>query len=330
MKTNERFKKLMSFEAVDRQPVVEWAPYWDKTVDRWHQEGLSADLTEPSEIRRHFELDRYLQLNIFPRGPMCPHPKSHGGKVIGDEKDYEEIKPHLYPEEAFSKEMLEQWAKEQQQGDAVIWFTLEGFFWYPRVLLGIEGHMYAFFDKPELMKRMNQDLVEFHLRVLDEICSICVADFMSFAEDMSYNHGPMLSRSTFDEFLLPYYTQIVPELKKREIIPFVDSDGDVTNLIPWLKDVGIEGIFPLERMAGVDVEKFRRDHPEFKMFGGFDKTIMHLGEEAMRKEFERLMPVMKQGGYMVSVDHQTPPDVSLSQYRVFVNLLKEYCKKAAE
>jgi hypothetical protein len=33
---------------------------------------------------------------------------------------------------------------------------------------------------------------------------------------------------------------------------------------------------------------------------------------------------MKSGGFIPSVDHQTPPGVSLEQYRVFLKLFKEY------
>ena len=51
---------------------------------------------------------------------------------------------------------------------------------------------------------------------------------------------------------------------------------------------------------------------------------MHLGEQAMRQEFERILPAMKSGGFIPSVDHQTPPDVSLETYRLYVSLLKEY------
>ena len=64
------------------------------------------------------------------------------------------------------------------------------------------------------------------------------------------------------------------------------------------------------------------------MIGGYDKTIMNLGEEAMRREFERILPAMRSGRYVPSVDHQTPPDVSVEQYRVYVRLLKEYAAKA--
>ena len=44
----------------------------------------------------------------------------------------------------------------------------------------------------------------------------------------------------------------------------------------------------------------------------------------MRGEFERLVPLMKSGGFIPSVDHQTPPGVSLGQYRVYLGLLEEY------
>jgi hypothetical protein len=76
------------------------------------------------------------------------------------------------------------------------------------------------------------------------------------------------------------------------------------------------------------VAQIREQFPDFRMIGGFDKTVMHLGEEAIRKEFERLLPVMRLGGFIPSVDHQTPPAVSLDDYQLYVTLLKEYCEKA--
>lgn len=48
------------------------------------------------------------------------------------------------------------------------------------------------------------------------------------------------------------------------------------------------------------------------------------GEEAMRNEFERLLPAMKNGGFIPSVDHQVPPSVSLEQYQCYIKLLQEY------
>lgn len=77
----------------------------------------------------------------------------------------------------------------------------------------------------------------------------------------------------------------------------------------------------------MDVNLIRETYPEWIMVGGFDKTVMHLGKEAMRAEFERILPAMRSGRYIPSVDHQTPPDVSVEQYEQYVALLKEYARR---
>jgi uroporphyrinogen-III decarboxylase len=63
------------------------------------------------------------------------------------------------------------------------------------------------------------------------------------------------------------------------------------------------------------------------MIGHYDKMVMPHGEAAMRAEFERLLPAMRSGGFIPSVDHQTPPGVSLDQYRIYLRLLEEYAAK---
>ena len=62
------------------------------------------------------------------------------------------------------------------------------------------------------------------------------------------------------------------------------------------------------------------------MVGHFDKMVMNKGEAAMRAEFERLLPLMRTGGFIPSVDHQTPPGVSLDEYRIYLGLLGEYAE----
>ena len=328
MAPRERFRRLMSFRPVDRLPVIEWAPWWDQTIRRWHGEGLPEDLTDPVDIQRHFGLDTVRSFWVPSRGPGTPKPPHHGAGIVADEAGYERILPELYPPGP-DEAALRRWADEQRRGETVLWMVFDGFFWYPRTLFGIERHFYAFYDRPALLHRMNADLVAHQRRVLDAVLEICTPDFMTFAEDMSYNHGPMISRGLFDEFMAPYYRRIVPRLHDAGVRVFIDSDGDVTDLVDWLVGVGAEGFLPLERMAGVDVAEVRRRWPELRIIGGYDKTVMHRGEAAVRAEFERLLPTMRTGGFAASVDHQTPPGVSLAQYRQYVEIFREYAARAA-
>jgi len=321
----ERFRAVMDFKPVDRLPRIEWAMWWDKTIERWRSEALPDG--DRYELYRHFGLDVYYQHWFGAKAGTFPRPASHGGTVIASHEDYERLRPHLFPPFEQAGPRLKDWAARQARGEAVLWISLDGFFWFPRSLLGIERHLYAFYDQPDLMHRINQDLADYNMAILKWLGPFCRPAFMTFAEDMSYNHGPMLSRGQFDEFLLPYYRQVVPLLEEMGTRVLVDSDGDVTAMVPWLQAAGIEGALPLERQAGVDAGELRRQFPRFLMIGQYDSMVMPRGEDAMRAEFERLLPPMRSGGFIPSVDHQTPPGVSLDQYRIYLRLLEEYAAK---
>ena len=325
----ERFHRVLGFREVDRLPTVEWAPWWTQTVDRWRGEGLPATLDGYVDIQQYLGLDPMWQLRIRHVGPEAPSPASHGAGIATDAAGYDRLRPHLYGA-GFDADVLRRFAEQQAAGGLVIWLTFSGFFWYPRTLLGIQRHLLAFYDQGGLLHRMNADLLDHQLRVLDEVLALCTPDFMTFAEDMSYNHGPMISKAMFDEFQAPYYRKIIPRLRQAGIPVFIDSDGDVTDLVDWFCDLGAQGFLPLERMAGVDVGVLRRRQGELLMLGAYDKTVMHRGQQAIRQEFDRLLPVMRSGGFIASVDHQTPPGVSLDQYRQYLTVYREYAAKAAQ
>ena len=324
----ERFRAVMNFQPVDRLPRWEWAMWWDETIARWHGEGLPRQLrfSQVFDISQWFGLDPYQQFWFSTTDPTIEATQHHVEGIVANMDDYLRIRPQLFPNHSASIETMRGWAERQARGQAVVWATIEGFFWFPRTLMGFEKLMYAFADQPELLHRINRDLLEFNLRLLDQFLPLCVPTFMTIAEDMSYNHGPMISQRTFEAFIAPYYRELVPRLQERGIPLFVDTDGDVTKLIPWLEAVGARGVLPLERQARVDGMKLREKFPRFLLIGHYDKMVMNQGDAAMRAEFERLRPLMKAGGFIPSVDHQTPPGVSLDQYRSYLRLLEEYTR----
>jgi uroporphyrinogen-III decarboxylase len=332
MTNRDRFLSVLKGKMPnDRLPLFEYAIWWDLTIDRWWKEGLPTDL-EWHEINTYFGLDSEREFWIRPQGEDCPLPKEMYGDIIKNDVDFERIKQFLYPADAVSKikDTLISLKKAHEAGETMIWLNMNGFFWHPRELLGVENHLYAFYDEPELMHKINQYNCDFIIKVIKDFCCYIKPDYFSFAEDFSYNHGPMLSKELFEEFIKPYYQQVLKETNSRGITTIVDTDGFVEPMIDWLVDAGIQGIFPLERQSGVDVVRIKKNYPNFILIGGYDKMVMKHGEDAMRQEFERILPAMKAGGYIPGTDHQTPPDVSLDNYRIYLKLLKEYCTKAVK
>ncbi len=136
--------------------MVEWAVWWNETVDRWRGEGLPKfdNTLRPAGVSRvekycpdrynlcnHFGLDPYFQYWFASAGLGCPHPKSYGGAIISDEAGYERIKPHIYPPIAQALEDIRPWVERQRNGESLCWISIEGFFWFPRTLFGIQDHM---------------------------------------------------------------------------------------------------------------------------------------------------------------------------------------------
>lgn len=332
MTNRDRFRAVLSFEkSDDRLPMIEWASWWwDRTIVEWQKQGLP--LLSFHEVAPYLGLDQHYQFWLPHRTADCPVPAYNGGPIMEGEEGYEKILPYLYPEHGTDDqlEMMRQLKPRHDAGEFPVWFSLDGGFWFPRTLFGIELHLYSFYDEPELYHRILDDLAEYQLRQMERIYEILTPEFMTFGEDMSYNNGPMISEKSFNEFLLPYYNKVVPYIKEHGTKVIIDSDGDVSRMIPWLQHAGIEGVLPLERKAGVDVAALREAFPDFLFIGAFDKMTMRESSDAMRNEFERLLPVMKTGGFIPSVDHQTPPDCPLERYHEYVEMLREYGERAVK
>jgi uroporphyrinogen-III decarboxylase len=210
------------------------------------------------------------------------------------------------------------------KGEFSIRFRLTGFFWAPRDLFDIEEHLFAFYDYPEVLKDINRLQLDIYREQMGKILKIIKPNVLFFEEDLSGKNGPMISPELFDEFIAPCYKEIIPFLKENGVQNvFVDTDGDFTILINNFMDAGVEGFLPVDVNAGVDIVKVREKFPKVKFIGGFNKLEIVEGPAAIDAEFARILPVIKQGGYMPGVDHQAAPHTSLENYRYYTKKLHE-------
>ncbi len=104
---------------------------------------------------------------------------------------------------------------------------------------------------------------------------------------------------------------------------FVDTDGDFTRLIPNFTSSGVDGFLPVDVNAGVDIVDVRRHFPDVKFIGGFNKLEILKGPEAIDREFKRLEPVIRQGGYLCGIDHQAAPGTPYAYYQYYIKRLGE-------
>lgn len=255
--------------------------------------------------------------------------------VIQDEADWESLKEKIcyeldhYCTEEKLKEIYGKYQEGHEKGEYSIRFRASGFFWTSRELLGVEEQLLAFYEMPELLHEINTFILEKYLEYFHKIFSIIQPEVLLFEEDLSGANGPMITPDMFDEFVGSYYEKLVPFLKKKGVKNvFVDTDGDFRQLIPNFLRVGIDGFLPMDVNAGMDIVEVRKEFPNVKFIGAFNKLAIAQGKEAIDQEFQRLLPVIRQGGYIPGADHQVAPSTSLEDYRYYLKKLKEVMKQA--
>lgn len=352
MNARDRVNQTLSFQkAADRGPVLETFQPWTLTIDRFLQQGLPPEIGGPLSSNPAsgavpagsradestmqtawgqpvFAYESWLGFDPLRRISFTLPFRRQPGR-ISDQRDWLDLLDRSRSVQAHGLNQenglhaCAGLAAGHAHGDFSLRLNLEGFFWIPRELLGIEPHLYAFYDQPELLHAINQTALDGYVEKLTNLLRICPVDVVYIMEDLSGKNGPMISPTLFDAFIAPYYRQLVPVLKQcgvRHI--FVDTDGDFSALIPNFIEAGIEGFLPLDVNAGIDIVQLRQRYPQIKLIGGFNKLCLIEGRDAVNREFERILPVIRQGGYIPGNDHQVAPATPFETYRYYIDCLK--------
>ncbi|HIQ97973.1 MAG TPA: hypothetical protein IAB26_15595 [Candidatus Limivivens merdigallinarum] len=354
MTNRERERQTLNFGRPEGRGAVEETFYpWDLTLMRFVEEGLPRELADPITSRKEPEEERYLRagwgegvlaletyLGFDPVRriklvvPVLGEADGSRPLVRGWEdwkKKKEEAEREI--EQSFSQKAIERvygsLVERHERGEFSLRMNLEGFFWIPRELLGIEEHLYAFYDEPKLLHEINSFVLKFYETWLGRILEVVQPDVVYLQEDLSGKNGPMISPEFFEEFVGDYYRKLIPQMKAAGVENvFVDTDGDFKKLIPNFMAAGVDGFLPMDVNAGMDINEVRAEFPALKLIGSFNKLRIAEGREAIDQEFQRLLPVIRQGGYLPGTDHQVAPSTSLEHYRYYIRRLQEAMQEA--
>ena len=209
---------------------------------------------------------------------------------------------------------------------------LIGGYMYLRSLFGPEDIMYKVFDEPELIHDCMKVWLELADKSIAEHQKQVTLDELFMAEDICYNNGPLISPDMIREFLMPYYQQLIANVKSRQIDQQrklyiqIDTDGRCMPVIDVYREgIGMDMMSPFEVASGCDVVATAQDYPDLVMSGGFDKRILAQGKDAIDREIERIFPVMRaRGGYIPTCDHGVPEEVSVENYLHYRKRCIEY------
>jgi uroporphyrinogen decarboxylase len=198
-----------------------------------------------------------------------------------------------------------------------------GAYMYLRSLIGPVELLYAFYDMPDVI----HDCMATWLQLADAVTARhqrhVTLDEIFFGEDICYNHGLLISPDMMKEFLLPYYQQLISNVRSRQLdrsrhlYVQIDTDGLAMPAIPlYRQGIGMDVMSPFEVASGCEVTAIARQYGDLVMTGGIDKRVLALGKDAIDRHVEAILPAMRaRGGYYPTCDHAVPAEVSLENYR---------------
>ncbi len=353
MLCRERFIKTLTFQPVDRIPLMEW-PIRQSTMAAWILQGYP----EGTSFQEYFSLDTsylYVPINTgmypffeekileqtgdykiwqdmlgavrkdflkdatpgFVTRSWLSFPVNTREDFLEMKKRYDSSEPARYPENwKLRAEIL-------NKAHTPNHLSIPYLFWTARDWMGFEGLCLAFHDMPELVEEMFGFITDMAIETIKRGIGDIRIDIVELKEDMAYKGAPMISPDMFRKFMLPHYKRLVSFLKGNGTkLVYVDCDGYPGGLIPCWIEAGVDGMSPCEIAAGNDILKLRKQYPAFVLFGGIDKRALAVDKKAIYEEVVSKVPQMiEKGGYIPHIDHAIPPDVPLRNYLYYRELL---------
>jgi len=351
MTHRERFLATMRYQTVDRVPYRD-AGAWPETIERWKTEGYDPDKTPftsdptdgfggwffptPRFERVVTEEDERSVTYINPEGILIRERKDYPASSmpqflrfpVETREDFrtfwaERMQPDL------AKRIGPDWREQlTSRRDRDVPFVIiadrwGGFFGPLRNLVGVEDLCTMFYTDPAFVEEMMDAAADLIIQIMGQVLDCTSVDFFGFWEDMGHKTGPLIGPDLVRTFMLPRYRRVTDFLRARGVeFISLDSDGDISSLIPIWLESGINIVYPFEVQCGMDVVKARREFGrDLRICNGIDKRAIARGREAIDAELERVAPLVKDGGYIPGPDHSLPPDVSFANYCYFMEAL---------
>jgi hypothetical protein len=140
-----------------------------------------------------------------------------------------------------------------------------------------------------------------------------VAGFLG--DDIAFRSGPLLSPVWLREHYFPRLARTIDAWHDKGIKVLFHSDGNLNEILDDLVDAGIDGLNPIEVLAGMDIGEIHRRHPHIFMAGGIDVSqLLSRGSPAEVKDAVIRAINAAEGRIMIGSSTELNNDVPLENF----------------
>ena len=194
-------------------------------------------------------------------------------------------------------------------------------------LLRLDNLLVDFLENPRLAHEVLEIVNEFAVALARRAVR-AGADLVMLGDDYAYKSGPMMSPAVYKTFLQHRLARVVQAVHEEGAFCVKHSDGNLWPILDMILDTGVDGINPLEPVAGMDIGEVKRKYGDrVCLIGNIDcGELLSWGtpQQVTRTVRDTIRQAAPGGGYIMSSSNTIHSSVKPENYRAMVAATHRY------
>jgi uroporphyrinogen decarboxylase len=194
-------------------------------------------------------------------------------------------------------------------------------------LLGDVGYFRAMVKNPDLIERINEIALDYQLRYIRNCIELGV-DMLWIGGDWAMTEKPMVSRAFTERFLAPPLKKLVDYAHSRGVPCIKHTDGNIWPIDDVIIDTGIDGLHPIDPMAGMDIGEAKAKFGDRVCLCGNVSCAFSLVSGTVDEVRQETREVIKKaghgGGFICTSSNSIHSGVKPENYVAMVKAIREF------
>ena len=199
-------------------------------------------------------------------------------------------------------------------------------FFNPAFLRGTTQFLMDFIDHPDLVRELIEVTLSHDIRAMQRLVQAGV-DVVIFGDDYADKNSTLMSPRHFKEFILPGLKRCVDAAHKAGAYVIKHTDGNIMSILDMIVDTGIDGLNPLEPVAGMDIGAIKQRYGKrIALIGNIDCGYLLSQapvDEVRRVTRETMRVAMPGGGYCLSSSNSIHSSVKPENFMAMIETWRE-------
>jgi len=195
-----------------------------------------------------------------------------------------------------------------------------------RDLHGFSESLIDLYDNPALVRGIIEKAVDYYSE-LGRLCAKLGVEIAFSGDDIAGNNGLFMSPQHFQEVIYPAMKRLYRNWHGAGLYVLKHSDGDLSQILDLLVDTGLDCLHPIDPLAGMSLEKIKRQYGGRICIMGNVNCAGHLvfgtKEQVVEEVKDCLRVAAPGGGYICSSSNSIPRSVKPENYIAMIEAVKE-------